>query len=384
MFSVAIIGAGPAGCMSAFNIDKNIEVTLFDKNLPLKTLLPTGGGRCNFTHDIFDIKDLVKNYPRGEKFLYSVFSKFGVQNTLDFFESIGIKSYIQDNGRIFPVSNSASDVREKFLKQLNHCKLVHEEVTNIERLKQGFSIKTNKSKYFFNMVIISTGGKSNYNIIEKLGHTIIEPRPSLCGLKTKPYFTNLQGVSVRNCKITCNKKIYIGDILFTNDGITGPAVFEISSYMAREKFPYKITVDFINQETDWQYLFDKNPHKSLKNIVSEFLPKSITEELLKDVDLSIEGCKIKSEIKKNVIKILQNYQFEITGTRKHGETVTSGGVKLSEIDNKTMMSKLVEDLYFAGEVLDIDGLCGGFNLQNCWSTGYIAGQTINSKINLKK
>lgn len=384
MFSVAIIGAGPAGCMSAFNIDKNIEVTLFDKNLPLKTLLPTGGGRCNFTHDIFDIKDLVKNYPRGEKFLYSVFSKFGVQNTLDFFENIGIKSYIQDNGRIFPVSNSSNDVREKFLKQLTHCKFIHEEVTNIDKLKHGFSIKTNKSTYFFNMVIISTGGKSNYNIIEKLGHTIIEPRPSLCGLTTTPYFKNLQGVSVRNCKIICNKKNYIGDILFTNDGMTGPAIFEISSYMAREKFPYQITIDFINQDINWQNLFDKNPHKSLKNIVSEFLPKSITTELLKDIDLSIEGCNIKSEIKKNVIKILQNNIFEITGTRKNGEAVTSGGVKLSEIDNKTMVSKLVENLFFAGEVLDIDGLCGGFNLQNCWSTGYIAGQAINSKINLKK
>ncbi len=384
MLSVAVIGAGPAGCMSAINIDKDIDVTLFDKNVPLKTLLPTGGGRCNFTHDSFDIKDLVKNYPRGEKFLYSVFSKFGIQNTLDFFESIGIKSYTQDNGRIFPVSNSAKDVREKLLQQINHCNFIHEEVISIENIENGFSIKTNKSKYFFNIVIISTGGKSNYKIIENLGHTIIEPCPSLCGLVTTPHFTNLQGVSVRNCKITCNRKNYIGDILFTNDGITGPAIFEISSYMARENFPYKITIDFINQDIDWQDLFNKNPHKSLKNIVSELLPKSITVELLKNIDLSIEGCNIKSEIKKDVIKTLQNKVFNITGTRKNGETVTSGGVKLSEVDNKTMMSKLVDNLYFAGEVLDIDGLCGGFNLQNCWSTGYISGQAINSKINLKK
>ena len=164
---IAIIGAGPAGCMTACHLDKSFEITIFDKSSPLKTLLPTGGGRCNLAHAEYDFKELAKNYPRGEKFLYSLFSNFSTQDTLDYFEKIGIKTYTQDNNRIFPISNSSHDVREKILDQLHHCKFQKEEVINIKKINNGFEIKTNKASYLFDIVIISIGGKSGFELDRK-------------------------------------------------------------------------------------------------------------------------------------------------------------------------------------------------------------------------
>lgn len=378
MFKIAVVGAGPAGCMVACNLNKDFEITLFDKNSPLKTLLPTGGGKCNLAHAEYDFKELAKNYPRGEKFLYSVFSKFATSETLDFFEKVGVKTYTREDKRIFPVSNSSQDVRNKILNQLHHCKFRKEEVLSIKKIKNGFELKTNKAQYFFDFVIISTGGKSSYKIIENLGHTVIAPRPALVGLKTNPCFKNLQGVSIKNCKIISDKKEYYGDILFTNDGITGPAIFELSSINARKNLPYKISIDFINKDLNLQELFDKNPHKNLGNLLSEYLPKSVINELFK-TNLSQKCHTIRANTKELVYKILTNYEINITGTRQDGETVTCGGISLNEINSKTMQSKIIDNLFICGEVLDIDGLCGGFNLQYCWSSGYITATSINSK-----
>ncbi len=374
---IAIVGAGPAGCFAACHLNKDFEITLFDKSSPLKTLLPTGGGKCNLAHAEFDFKELAKNYPRGEKFLYSVFSRFGTQETLDFFEKIGVKTYIREDNRIFPVSNSSQDVRNKILNQLHHCKFKKEEVILLKKLDKGFELQTQKSKYYFDVIIVATGGKSSYSILKNLGHTIIEPKPSLVALKTNPFYKNLQGVTVKNCRILCNKKVYEGDILFTNEGLTGPAIFEISSINARKDIPYKITVDFINKELDFQDLFNKNPHKNLGNVLSELLPKSIINEFF-EIDLTQKCHTIKSNTKELVNNTLRNHSFDIIGVRKDGETVTSGGVSLLEIDSKTFESKIIEGLYICGEVLDIDGLCGGYNLQYCWSSAYLSACTINN------
>lgn len=374
---VAIVGSGPAGCMTACNLDKSFEITLFDKSKPLKTLLPTGGGRCNLAHAEFNFKELAKNYPRGEKFLYSIFSRFGTQETLDFFESIGIKIYTQENGRIFPISNSSQDVRNAILSKLNHCDFREEEIISIKKLKNGFELKSNKASYYFDIVVISIGGKSNYNLLKDLGHTIIPPKPALVGLITEPNFKELQGVSLQNCMITSEKTYIEGDILFTNDGITGPAIFELSSINARKELPYDITIDFLNKEVNWQEQFDKNPHKELKNIISEFLPKAFVNEILKNINLTQKGYEIKSNTKVLVNNTVRNFKIKVINTRKNGETVTSGGVSLKEIDSKTLQSKVTDNLYICGEVLDVDGFCGGYNLQNCWSTGYITAIAIN-------
>jgi len=344
---VAVIGGGPAGCTCAYFLQNDFDVTVYDKKSPLLTLLPTGGGRCNLAHAEYDFKELAKNYPRGEKFLYSVFSRFSTADTVDFFENIGVETYVQDDMRIFPKSNSAKDVREKFLKALNKVKFVKKEVLTLPDA---------------DFAVIATGGHASYNIIRELGHKIIEPKPALTGLVTKEDFSTISGVS-------------INDVLFTHKGISGPAVYKISSIKARDKFPYTLRFNFIG-DIDLQALLNDNPHKSIKNLLSDFVPKSFAEFILDEPDKKCH--KIDGKTRDKILDKLQNFTVTVIGTVTDGEVVTSGGADLNEINPKTMQSKFVPNIYFCGEVMDIDGFCGGFNLQNCWSTGYIAAQGIIS------
>lgn len=379
MPSIAIIGAGPAGCMCACNLDKSFEVTLFDKSSPLKTLLPTGGGKCNLAFAEYDFKELAKNYPRGEKFLYSAFSRFGTQETLEFFEKIGVKTYEREDKHIFPTSNNAQEVRQALLNQLKYCKIKSEKITEINKLDKGFKIKSEKNSYYFDVVVIAIGGKSGYSILKNLNHTIEKPCPALVGLKTKPQFKELQGVTIKNCKIKSEKYEFAGDILFTDDGITGPAVFNLSSINAKKELPYKIYIDFLNKDIDWQLIFDTNPKKNLINVLNDLLPKSFANLILEKHGISSEQkcCTIRSNTKILLDKIFRNYELDVIATRKDGEIVTCGGVNLNEINPKTFQSKIIENLYFCGEVLNVDGFCGGFNLQNCWASGFLSAESIN-------
>ncbi|MDR1327509.1 MAG: NAD(P)/FAD-dependent oxidoreductase, partial [Heliobacteriaceae bacterium] len=332
---VCIIGAGPAGCMAAYFLQDKCDVTMFDFGEPLRTLLPTGGGRCNLAHAEYDFKELAKNYPRGEKFLYSVFSRFATADTVEFFEKLGVKTYTQDDGRIFPVSNSAKDVREKFLKALQRVRFVKERVC---ALPPGFD------KY-----IISIGGHASYDMIKSLGHKIIEPRPALAGLLTKEDLSDLAGVS-------------IGGLLFTHKGISGPEAYRISSIRARESFPYKVSFDLC-KEMDLQALLNANPHKSIKNLLAEFIPKSLAVYILNNLqdyqppphpvplppevnpagegepNLQDEKChKIDGKMRDAILERLHNFELTIAGTAKEGEVVTSGGVCLDEVNPKTLES----------------------------------------------
>ena len=359
--TVAVVGAGPAGCICAKILkDHGFDVSLFDKGMFLRTLLPTGGGKCNLAHALFDFKQLASNYPRGEKFLYSVFSKFGTQETLDFFKNIGIETYTRTDGCIFPVSNSSQDVRNKILKSLK-CKFIKEEVLDIE---EGFKIRTNKSKYLFDYVIISIGGHAKVDILKNFDINITEQTPALTGLTTKENFSSISGVSVNN-------------ILFTHKGVSGPYIYKISSIKAREKFPYKIHIK-LAQIDDFQTLLNENPHKEIKNLIGEFIPKSLAEYILKQLNINPSTkCHAINGVTRDIIKrTLENYEITVIGKVPDGEVVTAGGVDLKEINPKTMESKKYKNLYFCGEILDIDGLCGGFNLQNCWSTGYLAADAI--------
>ena len=362
-YKVAIIGGGPAGCMCAYFLQDKFDVTVFDKKSPLSTLLPTGGGRCNLAHAIYDFRELASNYPRGEKFLYSVFSKFSTSDTIEFFENIGVKTYIQDDLRIFPISNSSKDVRERFLNALKKVKFINEEVIEINSSLK-FPLKTNAHSYKFDYVVVSTGGHSTFGIIEALGHNIIPLKPSLTGLKTKEDFSSLSGVS-------------IGGILFTHKGVSGPEIYKISSLKAREKFPYRLNFDF-SGGIDLQEMLNSNPHKSIKNLLAEVVPKSFSQFLLNNLNIDTERkCHtIDGKTRDCILNKLQNFEITAEGTIPDSEVVMSGGVDLNEINPKTMESKIVSGIYFCGEVLDIDGFCGGFNLQNCWSTGFVAAQGI--------
>lgn len=378
--SVAIIGAGPAGCVCAKFLKNNgFCPIIFDKGKYLRTILPTGGGRCNLAHAEFDFKNLTKNYPRGEKFLYSVFSKFGTEDAIQFFKQLGIETYTQEDNRIFPKSNSSRDVQEKLLKALKGCKFVSEKVLSIEKLDNCYKIITNKSSYAFDVVIVSTGGHGNWDIFNKMDLNIIPPTQALVGLVTKENFSAISGVSIKNVK-TYGKEFKNsdnGDIIFTHKGISGPLIYKISSIFARKEMPYKLVFQLV-KDLDLQAELNKNPHKEIKNLLGQFVPKSFAEFVLENLDIEKNTpChKITGKLRDKIYKKLTTFEVTIISKVPDGEVVTCGGIDLKEINSKTMESKKYPNLYFCGEVLDIDGFCGGFNLQNCWSTAFVVAQNV--------
>lgn len=378
--SVAIIGAGPAGCVCAKFLKNNgFCPIIFDKDKYLRTILPTGGGRCNLAHAEFDFKNLTKNYPRGEKFLYSVFSKFGTEDAIQFFKQLGIETYTQEDNRIFPKSNSSRDVQEKLLKALKGCKFVSEKVLSIEKLDNCYKIITNKSSYAFDVVIVSTGGHGNWDIFNKMDLNIIPPTQALVGLVTKENFSAISGVSIKNVK-TYGKEFKNsdnGDIIFTHKGISGPLIYKISSIFARKEMPYKLVFQLV-KDLDLQAELNKNSHKEIKNLLGQFVPKSFAEFVLENLDIEKDTpChKITGKLRDKIYKKLTTFEVTIISKVPDGEVVTCGGIDLKEINSKTMESKKYPNLYFCGEVLDIDGFCGGFNLQNCWSTAFVVAQSV--------
>ena len=378
--SVAIIGAGPAGGVCAKFLKNNgFCPIIFDKGKYLRTILPTGGGRCNLAHAEFDFKNLTKNYPRGEKFLYSVFSKFGTEDAIQFFKQLGIETYTQEDNRIFPKSNSSKDVQEKLLKALKGCKFVSEKVLSIEKLDNCYKIITNKSSYAFDVVIVSTGGHGSWDIFNKMDLNIIPPTQALVGLVTKENFSAISGVSIKNVK-TYGKEFKNsdnGDIIFTHKGISGPLIYKISSIFARKEMPYKLVFQLV-KDLDLQAELNKNPHKEIKNLLGQFVPKSFAEFVLENLDIEKDTpChKITGKLRDKIYKKLTTFEVTIISKVPDGEVVTCGGIDLKEINSKTMESKKYPNLYFCGEVLDIDGFCGGFNLQNCWSTAFVVAQSV--------
>lgn len=370
--SIAIIGAGASGCICAYFLLKaGFEVSIFDFGSPLRTLLPTGGGRCNLAHAEYDFKELAKNYPRGEKFLYSVFSKFSTYDTLGLFNELGVETYVQEDERIFPTSNSAKDVREKILHNIKSANFIKEKVSEVIPIENGFKIKTNKSEYFFQDVVISSGGKS---YIEGTGHKIIPFVPSLVGLNTQEKAPT--GIIL--------KKVYSyeikteDDILFTHFGISGPLTYKISSIKAGDKFPYTLSFDLYKDLPNLQDLLNTNPHKDIKNILSNYLPQNFVKYFLGDLS-NIKAHNIDGKTRDSILEKLHNFKLTVLGTNRGEETVSAGGFDLNEINPKTMESKLHPHLYFTGEALNIDGFCGGFNLQNAWSTAYVTAEGIISQ-----
>ena len=346
--TVAIVGAGASGCICAYYLMKSgIDVTLFDSGKPLRTILPTGGGRCNLAHAEYDFKELAKNYQRGEKFLYSIFSKFSTCDTLALFEELGIKTYTQEDGRIFPVSNDSKDVREKILESLKSAQIkAFEKVLGVYPLENGFKVKTEKAEYLFSDVVISIGGNKS---IEGIKHTVIPFKPSLVGLNAD--IKNLSGISLKN--VLSKDLNEIGDLLFTHFGISGPLTYKISSINARKEFPYSLTFDLYPDEYDLQTALNSYPHKDLKNILSEIFPQRFAEWISGDY-ATRKAHTIDGKTRDLILNKIHNFELTITGTNKGEETVTCGGYDLNEINSKTMESKIHPHLYFTGETLDID------------------------------
>ncbi len=352
---IAVIGGGCAGVFCALQLllgKKDIHITIFEKDLILKTILPTGGGRCNLTYEEFDNISLAKNYPRGEKFLYSIFARYGVAQTLEYFKKIGIKTYTQPDKRVFPLSNSSKDVRQKLLDELKKYK-------NLTVVKK--EIKTAKELEEYDKIVIATGSKGGYKLSCAFGHTITPLKPALCGYITKQKYPS--GVVLN-----------VGDepLLFTHQGISGPFVYKHSSINAFAPFPRQLSVPLLDIAL-LEAEIKKSPKKAFGNIVGEFIPKSLAKCVVKNFDTSA------GQIKKEEIQNLKTLTFDILSLDNKGEIVTAGGVLLDEIDN-FCRSKINDRLFFCGEILDIDGFCGGFNLQACWSCGKIAADGLLSTL----
>ena len=357
MTKIAIVGGGASGSLCAIELLKNspdVKVTIFEKNKILASILPTGGGRCNLSNFIVDNIELAKNYPRGEKFLYSVFKRFDVPQTLEYFKKLGIKTHKDASGKIYPASNSSKEVQEKLLGELRkykNFKCIKKEITSAQELVE------------FDYIVVAGGSKGAYELALDLGHTITPLASALCGYITQEKYPS--GVSIT-----------IGDepLLFTHKGISGPYVFKLSSLWAYKEYPFTLNVPLFNVCTLKDEI-QKNSKKEFGTILGNFIPKSLVKEILEE-EIYHKKC---AEISNKIINEIKELKFTVLEPDKVGETVKAGGVDLKEINNN-FQSKICNRLYFTGEILDVDGLCGGFNLQFAWSSGVLAARDILKRI----
>ena len=417
---VVIIGGGPAGMMAAISSAKcGNDVTILEKmNMLGKKLLITGKGRCNITSSI-PIDEFIKNIPGNGMFLYSAFNKFDNTDILNLLKEEGVETKIERGNRVFPVSDSSKDVQLAFVKLLKKYHVKVETNSNVKEIITANGQVT-KVKYEQDLmekeinaekVILATGGKSypgtgstgdGYLIAEKLGHTITKIRPSLVPLVAAQKDINicksLQGLSLKNVEIKLKdvkkqKVIYedFGEMLFTHFGVSGPTVLSGSAHLLRYKNidellksgNIKLIIDLkpalSTEKLDERILrdFSSEKNKAFKNSLEKLLPKKMIDVIinLSEIDPNKKVNEITKKEREKLVLLLKNFDITIQDFSKIEEAiVTAGGINIKEINPKTMESKIVKGLYFAGELIDVDAYTGGFNLQIAYSTGYVAGQ----------
>lgn len=440
---IIVIGGGPAGMMAAIEASQNKEnkVIIIEKMQSLgRKLLITGKGRCNITSSL-PIEDFIKNTPGNGRFLYSCYQQFTNEDIIKFLNKEGLQVKEERGNRIFPVTDHSQDVLKCFTKKLKEnnvevlyntrvkeilvnenyeeqAKKINEE--NVKKSKnkskkyEVIGIKTENETILADSVILATGGKSypltgstgdGYKLVEKFGHTITKIKPSLVPLEIyeKDICKELQGLSLRNIAIKItdlekNKLLYddFGEMLFTHFGVSGPTILSSSAHLVRyknieEKCKNKIvelSIDFkpalSEKKLEARILrdFEELKNKQFKNSLDKLLPQKLIPVIVEQSGISADKKvnEITKEERKTLVKILKDFKLKIKGTRTIDEAiVTSGGIKISEIDPKTMESKLVKNLYFAGEIIDVDSYTGGFNLQIAYSTGFVAGKNASSE-----
>ena len=400
---VIVVGGGAAGMIAAISARRlGADVTILEKNPRVgKKILATGNGRCNFTNINADVTYYHGNNP---KFTYSALSNFTVDDTIRFFEKLGIAHKIEDFGKAFPMSDQASSVLDVLLYELNDLGVNIVCNANVKDIRKNgkFLIELEDGKvYKGDRVIITTGGKAmpssgsdgnGYDLAARLGHTIIDIFPALVQLKLEgPFFKRLDGVKfIGTAEIIHNNKsvaIDRGDILFTNYGVSGPPILQISRkagelLKAGQEAYLKITIMDMMPKDElrtllkkrWQISSSKPLDFSLVGLINKrLIPVVLMEAGINDAGRPVASLSAKEQ--ERIVDILTDWRFKIRGTRSWPSAqVTAGGVDTREINQDTMESKLVKGLFFAGEIIDIDGQCGGFNLQWAWSSGYIAGQ----------
>lgn len=410
--NVIVVGGGPAGMMAAISSANNgNNVIILEKMNQLgRKLLITGKGRCNITSSL-PMDEFIKNTPGNGQFLYSCFKNFSNEDIIDFLKENGLNVKEERGSRIFPVTDKSMDVLNCFIKALKRLNVdirCGQCVKEVKKVNDRFEIKTQKDLFYADKVIIATGGKSypltgstgdGYIIANKLGHSITEIKPSLVPLECydKEQCKQLQGLSLKNVGIEFwdldkNKKIYddFGEMIFTHFGISGPVILSGSAHLVRyknideliknKKIVIKIdlkpalTVEKLNERVLKDFDLFKN--KSYKNSLDKLLPKKMIPVIIKksNIDPEKKVNEITKNERMNLVNTLKEFELQISGFRSIDEAIiTSGGINVKEINPKTMESKIIEGLFFAGEIIDVDSYTGGFNLQIAYSTGYTAG-----------
>jgi predicted Rossmann fold flavoprotein len=395
-YQVIIIGGGAAGLVAAIAAAKQKQsILIIEKNKSLgRKILVTGNGRCNLTN-INVSPD--KYYGENTKCLHNIFNQFSFEDTIRFFNGLGVKTKTESNGRVFPATDKASTVLDGLLKEVSRLQIkskLNERVARLDHTKTNWLIKTDLGNYHANSVILTTGGKSypqlgstgdGYDISQKLRHRIIEPKQALVPLEWDgAWDKELQGIQVnviitvkQHKKLTAQKT---GDLLFTHFGISGPVVLDLSRIIVSSlnKPDYALSINFFpNHNRDELIAFIKQrPRKTLINTLSQLLPQKLCHALLGQ--LKIDADKQTSQLTKKEMQLITSglidWQIRIKKPRSFKESmVTAGGISMDEVNPKTMESLKAKGLYFAGEIMDIDGISGGYNLQFAWSTGYLAG-----------
>ncbi len=399
---IAVIGGGAAGFFAALSCKEHqadAQVVILEKtNKLLSKVKVSGGGRCNVTNACFRISELSKNYPRGEKFLKKAFSQFNTQHTIEWYESRGVKLKTEPDNRMFPVTDDSQTIIDCLLNEVRKMGIIirkHSSVDKIEKTDSGFVLDINDEKETFDKVVVTTGGSPkmvSYQWLKDLGHTIEEPVPSLFTFNMpKDPITSLMGLVCENATVSIRSTKFKnqGPLLVTHWGMSGPAVLKLSAVAARElsacNYEFEIGVNWLgtlneNEVRDQldQKLRDIRKRKVINGKPFD-IPSRLWTFLLEKVGFSSEQIweGISKKMLNQLINFLVNDSYSVRGkTTFKEEFVTCGGVNLQDIDVKTMQSKVCPGLYFAGEVMDIDGVTGGFNFQAAWTTGYIAGKSI--------
>ena len=399
MKKVIIIGGGASGFFTTANIDTKLyDVTILEQNSDvLQKVKISGGGRCNISHACFDPRELVQFYPRGNKELLSVFTKFQPGDTMNWYEEHGVALKIEDDNRIFPKSNSSQSIIDCLV---NECRkknvkiLTKQTVTEILPQENGYKIHTTDQNYFADYVVFSTGSSPKaFKILEKMGHQIIAPIPSLFTFNIKNEIlkdlmgTSFQYVDIEIPKLNLEES---GSLLITHWGLSGPAILKLSAWGARElaalKYQFEIIVNFIGTASEdaleiFRNFKEKEPKKSIGqakifDITNRFWNRIL---LVSGIDTAKQLANINNKEMQKIIENLCCCRMNVTGKSTFKEEfVTAGGVDLKEMDFKTMKSKKLPNFYISGEVLNIDAVTGGFNFQACWSEGWLIAQDLNA------